>query len=102
MTFFIKQNSDIPVLRVKIDGADEMSNVKFNLIDEKTNLPVLINSEGYIDGNVLCYKFSKNLTRQVKTLIGYFTFTYKNVTKKTNNIEIVVIESFSNSKICCK
>lgn len=102
MQFFIKQNSDIPVIRLKIDVPNELSDVKFNLIDNKTNTPLLINSEGYTDGNILCYKLDKKLTKQVRTFNGYFTFTYENTKKSSDEFEIIVLESFSHHNICCK
>jgi len=96
MTFFIRQNSTLPTLRMELieDGrhtyhkfheAVQGATIKFSMINVETNVAKISNADAYIklrEGDdcteqyVICYDWKKRDTKEVGTYKGTFEITF--------------------------
>ena len=112
MEFFIKKNSTIPVIRIKVstlydtsygnNNFDE-SYVKFTMVDKKTGRYIILNDDGYYDGECFCYKLNPKHTSSIGEFGGFFTIMLsgQNITVPSKeNLSINILDSFTNNNLC--
>lgn len=126
MNFYIRKNSTLPKISVEVftDSNDSFRNnydsfssstITFNLIDENTNIykyigiPVVVKekpSNG--DGPTQYYletQLNKGQTKKTGSYIGEFIIEDdkgKTILPINNKLKVFVIDSFSNSDLCCR
>jgi hypothetical protein len=121
MEFFIKQNTDLPLLKMQIvkDGKQdykyicdliERSAIYFSMIDDATGNPKIINSSAgfvnkvFIEPNsdpeyYLYYRFNQNETNRIGRYKGEFTLISDEgtlIVPIADNLYITINENFSS------
>ena len=112
MEFFIKKNSTVPIIRIKVStlydttyGNKEFdeSYVKFTMVDKKTGRYIVLNGDGYYDGECFCYKLNSIHTSSVAEFYGFFTIMLSNqkiTIPSKESLNINILDSFSNNNLC--
>lgn len=126
MNFYIRKNSTLPKISVEVftDSNDSFRNnydsfssstITFNLIDENTNnykyigIPVVVKEKPSTgDGPTQYYletQLNKSQTKKIGSYIGEFIIENdkgKTILPINNKLKVFVIDSFSNSDLCCR
>lgn len=125
MDFYIKQNSTLPFIQIEIfdDGRSDFrktleiftaTTVTFSMYNEDTGIYKIIDSPAQIvsynnpSGKktyAIRYQFSKRDTSKHGSFIGEFKVLNRFgdiILPITNNIEINILESFTDSDFCCR
>jgi len=107
MTFFIKQNSTLPTLRMELieDGRHDFhkfheaiqgADVKFTMTNVDTNVVKVANASAYIklrendtctEEYVICYDWKKHDTKEVGTYRGTFEITFNDGFKADDGVQ---------------
>lgn len=123
MEFFIKQNSTLPYLKLKVfkDGrtdfrkfADELttSTITFSMYDEATEIYKILNRPALIMSNddvvpeyYVYYSFRKIDTKKIGRYIGEFKITNNQgeiILPLPEILYVNINSSFANSDTCCR
>lgn len=98
MTFYIKQNSTLPTLRMELieDGRHDFhkfhecvqnAEITFTMVNAATNVTKVANGKAYIklrentdctEQYVICYDWKKHDTKEPGTYKGYFSINFGN------------------------
>ena len=127
MDFYIKQNSTLPFLQIEVfDGGRHSfrktlsvltaSTVTFSMYDEETGIYRIIDRPAQIveytplsgigdKTYAIRYQFSKRDTEKFGSFVGEFKIKNRfgdTIIPISNNININILESFTDSDFCCR
>lgn len=123
MEFFLKQNSTLPYLKLKVfkDGrtdfkkfADELttSTITFSMYDEATGIYKILNRPALVMSNddlipeyYVYYAFRKTDTKKIGRYIGEFKITNSQgeiILPLPEKLYVNITGSFANSDTCCR